>query len=122
MTTKQVTHQPEGPYYGDRTDIELKIIHTKGREMPRNSGFTIVLMTMKTILCSAILFLTTSCVVDSDLPRDAPASAYSPEEMASQVVTALQHMSSDEYLALLPTLQEFHQMMERTPKFTVKLF
>lgn len=115
MTTKQVTYQPEGLYYGDHTDIELKIIHTKRREMPGNSRFTIVFMTMKMILCSAILFLANSCIVDSDLSRNAPASAHLQEEMASQVVTALQHMSSEEYLALLPTLQEFHQMMEKSP-------
>jgi len=69
---------------------------------------------MKTIICSTILFLTiTSCNVDPSPTYPSAASRYSSKEMAEQVITALQHMSSHEYIALFPTLQEFHQIMEK---------
>ena len=73
---------------------------------------------MKTIICSTILFVTmTSCNVDPSPTYQPAASAYSSKEMAEQVITALQHMSSQEYVALFPTLQEFHQMMEKNSPF-----
>ena len=73
---------------------------------------------MKTIICSTILFLTiASCNVDPSPTYQPAASAYSSKEMAEQVITALQHMSSQEYVALFPTLQEFHQMMEKNSLF-----
>ena len=73
---------------------------------------------MKTIICSTILFVTmTSCNVDPSPTYQPAASAYSSKEMAEQVITALQHMSSQEYVALFPTLQEFHQMMEKNSLF-----
>jgi hypothetical protein len=73
---------------------------------------------MKTIICSTILFLTmTSCNVDPSPTYQPAASASSSKEMAEQVITALQHMSSQEYIALFPTLQEFHQMMEKNSPF-----
>jgi hypothetical protein len=69
---------------------------------------------MKTIICSTILIITvTSCNVDPSPTYQSATSAYSSKEMAVQVMTALQHMSSQEYIALFPTLQEFHQMMEK---------
>jgi len=73
---------------------------------------------MKTIICSTILFLTiTSCNVDPSPTYQPAASAYSSKEMAEQVIIALQHMSSQEYVSLFPTLQEFHQMMEKNSLF-----
>ncbi len=73
---------------------------------------------MKTVLYAVILFLaTSSCDVEVN-PTYEPASlAYSSEEMAKQVVTALQHVSSQEYVALFPTLKEFHLMMEMNSVF-----
>ena len=68
---------------------------------------------MKTILYSTILLLaTTSCNIDPGPAYDAASVAYSSKEMAKEIVTALQHTSRQEYVALFPTLQEFHQMME----------
>src|SRR5688500_6564263 len=73
---------------------------------------------MKTIVYSAILFLTmTSCDVDLNPTYQPAASAYSSVEMGKQVITALQHMSSQEYVALFPTLREFHQMMDKNSHF-----
>ena len=73
---------------------------------------------MKTIICSTILLVTmTSCNVDPSPTYQPAASAYSSKEMAEQVIIALQHMSSQEYVALFPTLQEFHQMMEKNSLF-----
>jgi hypothetical protein len=73
---------------------------------------------MKAIIHSAILLLTmTSCNVDPGPTYRPFASAYSSEEMAKQIITALQHVSSQEYVALFPTLQEFHQMMEMNSVF-----
>ena len=70
---------------------------------------------MKTIICSTIFFLTMiSCNVDPSPTYQSAAPAYSAKEMAEEVITALQHMSSKEYIALFPTLQEFHQIMERS--------
>jgi hypothetical protein len=43
--------------------------------------------------------------------------AYFSTEMGKQVITALQHMSCQEYVALFPILQEFHQMMEKNSVF-----
>jgi hypothetical protein len=43
--------------------------------------------------------------------------AYSSTEMGKQVITALQHMSCQEYVSLFPMLQEFHQMMEKNSAF-----
>lgn len=73
---------------------------------------------MKTIIHSAILLLTmTSCNVDPGPTYRPHASAYSSGEMAKQIITALQHVSPQEYVALFPTLQEFHQMMGRNSVF-----
>lgn len=73
---------------------------------------------MKTILYSGILFLAMiSCNVDPISTYQPAASAYFSDGMAKQVVTALQHMSYQEYVALFPTLQEFHQMMEKNSVF-----
>lgn len=73
---------------------------------------------MKTIICLTILFLAmTSCDVDPSPTSQPAASASSSKEMAKQVITALQHMSSQEYIALFPTLSEFHQMMEKNSDF-----
>jgi|SRR5690606_17478388 len=73
---------------------------------------------MKTILYSAILFLAvTSCNVEPSPTYQPVALAYSSHEMAKQVITALQHMSCQEYVALFPKLQEFHQMMEKNSVF-----
>ena len=73
---------------------------------------------MKTIICSTILLVTmTSCNVDPSPTYQPAASVYSSKAMAEQVITALQHMSSQEYVALFPTLQEFHQMMEKNSLF-----
>ena len=73
---------------------------------------------MKTIICSTILFVTmTSCNVDPTPTYQPAASAHSSKVMAEQVITALQHMSSQEYVALFPTLQEFHQIMEKNSPF-----
>src|SRR5687767_14706518 len=73
---------------------------------------------MKTILYSAILFLTVaSCNLEPSLTHQPATLAYSSEEMAKQVITALQHKSCQEYVALFPMLQEFHQMMEMNSVF-----
>jgi hypothetical protein len=73
---------------------------------------------MKTIIYSAILFLTvTSCTVDPSPTYLPVALAYSSNEMAKQVITALQHMSYQEYVVLFPMLHEFHQMMEMNSVF-----
>lgn len=73
---------------------------------------------MKTIILSTILFLAmTSFTINPSAKYQSVASVYSSEEMAKQVITALQHMSSQEYVALFPTLQEFHQMMEKNSLF-----
>lgn len=67
---------------------------------------------MKTLIHSAILLLAmTSCNVDPGPTYQPYASAHSSEEMAKQIITALQHVSPQEYVALFPSLQEFHQMM-----------
>lgn len=73
---------------------------------------------MKTIIHSAILLLTmTSCNVDPGPTYRPYASANSSEEIAKQIITALQHVSSQEYVDLFPTLQEFHQMMGKNSDF-----
>lgn len=73
---------------------------------------------MKTIFYSAILFLATaSCSIEPRPTYEPAALAYSSEEMAKKVVTALQHKSAQEYGSLFPTLQEFHQMMEKNSAF-----
>jgi hypothetical protein len=70
---------------------------------------------MKTIIISTILSLTTmtSCTTDPNVEHQSVTVANSSEEMAKQVINALQHSSSQNYVALFPTLQEFHQMMEK---------
>ena len=73
---------------------------------------------MKTILYSALLFLTvTSCNVEPSPTYQPAALAYSSTEMGKQVITSLQHMSRQEYVALFPMLQQFHQMMEMNSVF-----
>lgn len=67
---------------------------------------------MKKTICSAILLLTVvACNVDS-IPEYRLTSAYSAEQMAKQVIAALQNGSSQGYIGLFPTLKEFHQLME----------
>ncbi len=68
---------------------------------------------MKAIIHFTILFVATcSCNVEPN-PTSRPSSAYSSEEMAKQVITALQHVSAQEYIALFPRLDEFHQVMDK---------
>ena len=67
---------------------------------------------MKTIIHFTILLVAlSSCNIDTTPTYR--SSAYSSEEMANHVITALQHVASQEYIALFPTLQEFHQVMEK---------
>jgi hypothetical protein len=73
---------------------------------------------MKTMVYSTILFfIVTSCDVEPSPTYRPAALAYSSKEMAKQVITALQHISCQEYVALFPMLQEFHQMMEKNSVF-----
>jgi hypothetical protein len=64
---------------------------------------------MKTtiILLTILSFTMTSFTINPERPVE-----YSSEQMAIQVVTALQHSSTQEYVTLFPSLQEFHQMMD----------
>jgi hypothetical protein len=59
----------------------------------------------------------TSCDVDPSPTYQPAAPTSSSKEMTEQVITALKHISSQEYIALFPTLQEFHQMMEKNSPF-----
>ena len=73
---------------------------------------------MKTIFYPLILFLaTTSCGIEPSAMYQQVPLASSSEEMAKRVVDALQHISRQEYVALFPTLKEFHQMMEMNSGF-----
>jgi hypothetical protein len=45
-----------------------------------------------------------------------PPMANSPEKIASNVIHALRTRSIEEYCAMLPTLPEFHQLMESNDK------
>ena len=64
---------------------------------------------MKTsIILSTLLSITmTSFTTNPQRPAE-----YTSDQMAVRVVTALQHSSAQEYAALFPSLQDFHQMME----------
>ncbi|HEY8513166.1 MAG TPA: hypothetical protein VIL31_14500 [Cyclobacteriaceae bacterium] len=69
---------------------------------------------MKTIIClSFVLAVAVACNVEPG-----PASQISSsEELAKRVITALQHESSEEYVALFPTIKEFHQLMDDNADF-----
>lgn len=73
---------------------------------------------MKTTVQLTIVLITIiSCNVDPSPTYRPSASVYSSGEMAKKVITALQHASSEEYVTLFPTLQEFHTVMEKNSAF-----
>lgn len=72
---------------------------------------------MKTVIClSFVLAVAVACNVE---PSPASQSSLIPssEKLAKGVITALQHESAEEYFALFPTLQEFHQVMDDNADF-----
>lgn len=72
---------------------------------------------MKTIIClSFVLAVAAACNVEP-APASQSSSISSSEQLAKGVITALQHESAEEYFALFPTLQEFHQVMDDNADF-----
>lgn len=68
---------------------------------------------MKSIIFSTVFGIAiASCNVDPSPIYPPTASAYSPKIMAEEIVAALQNVSVQEYMALFPSLEEFHQLMD----------
>lgn len=68
---------------------------------------------MKRIIYSAILLIVVaSCAVESISPRQPIRFSRSSEQLAKQVIAALQRTSSLEYIAMLPTPENFYQIMD----------
>ncbi len=69
---------------------------------------------MKNIMQSAILLVVVaSCSIE---PSFSPSlrinNTESPEELARQVIAALRHTSSSDYVAMFPTVEDFHLIMD----------
>lgn len=69
---------------------------------------------MKNIMQSVILLLVAaSCSIEPSFSPGRPIeSTESPEQLARQVIAALQHTSSSDYIAMFPTVEDFHLIMD----------
>ena len=59
---------------------------------------------------------TTLIITMSSFTQVVPTESRTTEETARNIITAIQHNSSDEYASLFPTIAEFHELMKQNDK------